>query len=203
MTYRTTLALVLTLAASVTSAAWAGNPKAASEAYNKASEAFARKSYAEAAAGFAVADGLEPNPVALESALKAAILADEPVLGMELVERGASRPPDPRVETQMKRAREVRRARGAALRLVPGRARVLREARRHDPPARQARVGPAGNAAHRGDDRGSGHSTSGGGRGGSRGGLRASGAAATAASGAAGLRAAAAAVGRSHRARET
>lgn len=115
MTYRTTLALVLTLAASVTSAAWAGDPKAASEAYNKASEAFARKSYAEAAAGFAVADGLEPNPVALESALKAAILADEPVLGMELVERGASRPPDPRVETQMKRARERFAARAGQL----------------------------------------------------------------------------------------
>ncbi len=89
-----------------TTVAWAGDPKAASEAYNKAAEAFARKSYAEAAAGFAIADGLEPNPVALESALKAAILADDPVLGMELAERSGSRPPDPRVEQQSKRARE-------------------------------------------------------------------------------------------------
>lgn len=96
-------------------AALAGDPQAASDAYNRAAEAFARKSYAEAAAGFAIADSLEPNPVALESALKAALLADDPVLGMELVERGESRPKDARVEAASKRARDKFAARAGRL----------------------------------------------------------------------------------------
>lgn len=90
----------------LSSAAAAGDPDAARKAYDKASEAFARKSYAEAAAGFAIADSLEPNPVALDSALKAALQADDPVLAMQLVERAESRPKDPRVEASAKKARE-------------------------------------------------------------------------------------------------
>jgi hypothetical protein len=98
--------LALTLLAGSASSAFAGDPEGARQAYDKASAAFARKSYAEAAAGFSIADDLEPNPVALESALKSAVLADDPVLGMQLVERAASRPSDPRVEAAAKRARE-------------------------------------------------------------------------------------------------
>jgi hypothetical protein len=57
-------------------------------------------------AGVASAGDPEAAPVALESALKAATLADDPVLGMMLVERGESRPKDPRVEAASKKARD-------------------------------------------------------------------------------------------------
>ncbi len=107
--------LVLTLIVGSASSAFAGDPEGARQAYDKASAAFARKSYAEAAAGFSIADDLEPNPVALESALKSAVLADDPVLGMQLVERAASRPSDPRVEAAAKRAREKFAARAGRL----------------------------------------------------------------------------------------
>ncbi|NUO49213.1 MAG: hypothetical protein HOV80_10195 [Polyangiaceae bacterium] len=99
-------AWILSIGCTLSSAALAGDPEAARKAYDKASEAFARKSYAEAAASFAIADGLEPNPVALDSALKAAVLADDPVLAMQLVERAESRPKDPRVDASAKKARE-------------------------------------------------------------------------------------------------
>lgn len=99
-------ALLFAMALSAPISAFAGDPEAARKAYDRATEAFARKSYAEAAAGFSIADGLEPNPVALDSALKAAILADDPVLGMQLVERSESRPKDARVEASAKRARD-------------------------------------------------------------------------------------------------
>lgn len=97
------LALCL-LAAGVTSEARA-DTGAAQEAYERASEAFGRKSYSEAAAGFALADRLQPNPVALEAAFKAVLLADDPVLGMELVERAEQRPPNPKIEGYLKQAR--------------------------------------------------------------------------------------------------
>jgi hypothetical protein len=98
-------AAVITLV-SIASPVLAGPEEDARVAYERAAEAFARKSYAEAAAGFAIADDLQPNPVALESALKAAILADDPVLGMKLVERADGRPPNAAVQVVAKRARE-------------------------------------------------------------------------------------------------
>lgn len=81
------------------------DPGAAQQAYERASEAFGRKSYSEAAAGFALADRLQPNPVALEAAFKAVLLADDPVLGMELVERAEQRPPNPKIEGYLKQAK--------------------------------------------------------------------------------------------------
>ncbi len=108
-------ACIVAAGGALASTALAGDPEAARKAYDKASEAFARKSYAEAAAGFAIADGLEPNPVALDSALKAAVLADDPVLAMQLVERAESRPKDPRVEASAKKARDKLASRAGRL----------------------------------------------------------------------------------------
>ncbi len=84
-----------------------GQAPSAKSAYEAATAAFTAKRYAEAATGFARADLLEPNAIALESALKAAVLADDPVLGMELVSRADARPVDARVEPLKKRAREA------------------------------------------------------------------------------------------------
>jgi hypothetical protein len=106
---------IVALGGALSSPAFAGDPEAARKAYDKASEAFARKSYAEAAAGFSIADSLEPNPVALDSALKAAVLADDPVLAMQLVERAESRPKDARVEASAKKARDKLASRAGRL----------------------------------------------------------------------------------------
>lgn len=79
----------------------------ASDAYDKANAAFQERRFDEAAIGFATADKLEPNPIALESALKAAIAADDPAIGMELVMRAEARSPTPRVAPLAKQARET------------------------------------------------------------------------------------------------
>lgn len=101
---RTLVAALLVAATGFASVAHA-DPGAAQQAYERASEAFGRKSYSEAAAGFALADRLQPNPVALEAAFKAVLLADDPVLGMELVERAEQRPPNPKLEGYLKQAK--------------------------------------------------------------------------------------------------
>ena len=79
----------------------------ASDAYDKATAAFQERRFREAALGFATADTLEPNPVALESGLKASIAADDPAIGMDLVTRAESRPPNPRVAPLAKQARQT------------------------------------------------------------------------------------------------
>ena len=79
----------------------------ASDAYDAANIAFQERRFEDAALGFAAADALEPNPVALESALKASIAADDPAIGMDLVTRAESRPTNPRVAPLAKQARET------------------------------------------------------------------------------------------------
>jgi len=81
------IALVAT--ASLVSQA-SGAPSAtelAKEAYDRGTAAYEAKDYRLAAREFAHADELAPNPVALQAALDAAVLADDPLLGMELVDR--------------------------------------------------------------------------------------------------------------------
>lgn len=65
----------------------------AKAAYDRGAAAYERGDMATAARELARADALVPNPVALASALRAAIEGDEPVLGMELAARV-----DPRTE---------------------------------------------------------------------------------------------------------
>src|SRR5262249_30308245 len=60
---------------------------AARQAYDRGATAFDNKDYATAARELARADDLVPNNVALVTALKAALRADDAVLGMTLAER--------------------------------------------------------------------------------------------------------------------
>jgi hypothetical protein len=109
-------ALVVALSICVASSAY-GQPGAASAAYDRAAAAFEKKAYAEAARGFAEADSLQPNAVAIESALKAVVLADDPSLGLELVERAEGRPKTPSLEALMAKAKDKFATRAGRLRV--------------------------------------------------------------------------------------
>jgi len=89
---RTRVAIVLAAALMVAPlAARADDPEAARAAYDRGAAAFKAKRYAEAAAELVRADALAPNAVALESALKAAELADDAALAMTLADRAEQR----------------------------------------------------------------------------------------------------------------
>jgi hypothetical protein len=85
----------------------------AAAAYDRGAKAFDRGAYREAAEAFARADELAPNPVALESALKSAVLADDPVLGMTLADRVDDRPPSPSLTLARDEARDKLGSRAA------------------------------------------------------------------------------------------
>ncbi len=103
----TALALaLLALGGSLARPAAADDASDARTAYDAASRAFEEKRYAEAARLFARADALAPNRVALESALKASLLADDPALAMTLLERAEQRGPSALDETLTQTARE-------------------------------------------------------------------------------------------------
>jgi hypothetical protein len=87
-------------------------------AYARGDKAFAEKRYAEAASAFAEADAESPHPIALTSALKAAILADDAVLSMELADRAAQRPNAPELEQQVQRAKQTFQTRVGRLSVV-------------------------------------------------------------------------------------
>lgn len=61
----------------------------AHSAYERGTAAFKRGDYPTAAREYAAADSLAPNPVALQAAIDAAVLADDPVLGAALLERAS------------------------------------------------------------------------------------------------------------------
>jgi hypothetical protein len=103
-------ALVTTIVGSA-ALARADDPEAARAAYDRGAAAFQAKRYAEAAADLARADALAPNPVALASALKAAELADDPILAMTLADRAELRPGVG--EAALANARRVREKMGA------------------------------------------------------------------------------------------
>ena len=77
----------------------------AREAYARGEKLAAGGDLQGAATAFAEADWYAPNPTALEAALEAAIRADAPALGMNLVER-ASRSPADLAITAVRTARE-------------------------------------------------------------------------------------------------
>ena len=64
---------------------------AARASYDRGVALFAAKDYAGAARAFAEADATARNDIALGAAIDAAIRADDPILGMELVERADGR----------------------------------------------------------------------------------------------------------------
>lgn len=100
---------VLLLVASGTPGARADDP-ADSEpalAYERGQSAFEQKDYAGAARYFARADELAPSNAALESGLKAALLADHPAFGMELAERADARKVPASITVLVDRARKT------------------------------------------------------------------------------------------------
>jgi hypothetical protein len=93
------------LAGSVARDARADDVEAARQAYERGTSAYSRGDFAEAARRYATADELAPNPVTLESALKASIKADDAALGMTLVDRAERRSPTGPLEAAARRAR--------------------------------------------------------------------------------------------------
>lgn len=88
-------ALVLTALASASSAVAAPEDDArsrAAQAYKRGVAAHDRGDLQTAARELALADAIAPNPVALRAALDAAIDADDPALGAELIERARRAP---------------------------------------------------------------------------------------------------------------
>jgi hypothetical protein len=96
----------------------------ARDAFERGSAAYRLGDYARAAAEYARADALDPNPAALRAALDAATLADDPVLGEELIERAEHLPADaPGAKTlDAARARFAHRTGRVVVRCPAGRA---------------------------------------------------------------------------------
>lgn len=88
----------------------------AREAYERGTIAFQRGDFAIAAALFARADQLSPSEAALQAALEAALAADDPVLGNELLERARRGVPGAPLGAVVRRA--TARLAGRAGRLV-------------------------------------------------------------------------------------
>jgi hypothetical protein len=64
----------------------------AHQAYERGTAAYRRRDYATAAREYAAADALSPNPTALQAAIDATIQGDDPVLGLQLLERARGAP---------------------------------------------------------------------------------------------------------------
>jgi hypothetical protein len=100
----------------------------ARQVYERGAAAFDAGRYGEAARDFARADEMSPNPVALESAVRAATLADDPVTALELCDRAEGRPSSAALGKTVQRARErfAGRAGKLTVRCRPGEACTLR-----------------------------------------------------------------------------
>src|SRR5215472_3635970 len=83
----------------------ADDTQRAREAYDHGTAAHRRGDFAEAAADYAQADALAPSPVALRAALDEAVKADDPALGMELLDRTNRAPMDQALATSAAAAR--------------------------------------------------------------------------------------------------
>ncbi len=79
----------------------------ARDAFERGSAAYRVGDFARAASEYARADSLDPNAAALRAAIDAATLADDPVLGTELIERTARAP----VDAESRKTLEAARAR--------------------------------------------------------------------------------------------
>lgn len=110
--------LLVSLAGAATALAAPTNKELASEAYGRGLAADKRGDHAKAAEEFARADELMPNAVALRAALDAAVQADDPVLGSELVERAARDSKDAQLVASATKARDRFAGRAGKVRLV-------------------------------------------------------------------------------------
>jgi hypothetical protein len=86
------LACILGFALAFPLVASAQDKAHAKEAYERGVEAHKRGDFQRAAEEFARADAIAPSPVALQAAVDETILADDPALGEELVERSQRAP---------------------------------------------------------------------------------------------------------------
>ena len=86
------VAACLSVAPGVARADDAANEVQAHQAYDRGTSAYRRKDYITAAREYAAADALSPNPTALQAAIDAAVLADDPVLGTQLLDRARGAP---------------------------------------------------------------------------------------------------------------
>lgn len=106
---RVTRALAISIVTFVATAALAqtaADKQRAREAYDRGLAAHERGDHAREAQEFAKADELSPSPVALQAALDAAVEADDPVLGSELLERAKRGPAEGALAASVARARE-------------------------------------------------------------------------------------------------
>ena len=90
------IACALALALTVAPTAFADAPadkQRAREAYERGTAAYKRGDFAGAAAAYAEADAIAPSDTALQAGLDAAVKADDPVRGAELLERALTRTP--------------------------------------------------------------------------------------------------------------
>jgi len=76
----------------------------AREAYERGTQAYKRGDYAAAVAAYREADEAAPSPIALQAALDAAVKADDPVLGSELLERAHGRNVEGALAASVKKA---------------------------------------------------------------------------------------------------
>ncbi len=91
----------------------------ARRAYDRGVAAHKQRAFERAAREFALADSLAPSPVALGAALDAAVSANEPVLGMELVLRSSRVSPlAPGLQRSVQAARKAFVGRTGRVRLV-------------------------------------------------------------------------------------
>ncbi len=98
----------------------------AAQAYKRGVAATDRGDHREAAKEFALADATAPNPVALRAALDAAVDADEPVLGSELVARASRAPVEGLLAKSVEAAKKKFAGRAGRLEVVcPERATCL------------------------------------------------------------------------------
>lgn len=111
------LALVLTAASAEADSTDADRARA-KEAYARGVRAHDAGDLRAAAAAFAEADALAPSPVALMAALDAAVDADDPVLGAELLERSTREPPTPAFSASIAAARAKLGGRAGKVRIA-------------------------------------------------------------------------------------
>ncbi|MBX3199209.1 MAG: hypothetical protein KF894_13845 [Labilithrix sp.] len=111
------LASVLTVASAAADATDADRTRA-KEAYARGVRAHDAGDLRAAAVAFAEADALAPSPVALMAALDAAVDADDPVLGAELLERSAREPPTPALSASIDAARAKLGGRAGRVRIA-------------------------------------------------------------------------------------
>lgn len=99
--------IVVALALTFAPSAWADPPTdkpRARDAYERGTAAYKRGDFAGAAAAYAEADTIAPSDTALQAGLDAAVKADDPARGAELLDRARTRPLAGALATSVKNA---------------------------------------------------------------------------------------------------